>query len=69
MTARPMVSSVEGTSALGLIIGLLLAVAVLVGAWFVIADGLGRPSITVNDHTDNALPLVDRQAPRSRVHA
>ena len=69
MTARPTVSLVDRTSTLGLVVGLLLAVAVIVAAWLAATDALGRPSITVNDHTDNAVPLVDGQAPGLRVDA
>jgi hypothetical protein len=53
----------------GAAIAALLAVIVLLGAWFLVLDaGRGRP-VNVNDHTDNAVPTVDRQAPRLPVIA
>ena len=59
MTDRETVVVAAGGSAYGLIVGLLLAVVLLLGVWFVMLDGRGGPSTRVNDHTDNSVPMVD----------
>jgi hypothetical protein len=53
----------------GLGLASLLAVVVLLGAWFFVLDRGPRPSVTVNDHTDDSVPMVDRQAPRLSAFA
>ncbi|MBI3749737.1 MAG: hypothetical protein HY262_12975 [Chloroflexi bacterium] len=46
----------------GLLAGIALAAVLLLGAWLV-AGGLGRASVRVNDHTNDAVPTVDLRAP------
>ena len=62
MTTRHAATGVDGPPTFGLIVGVLLAVAVLVGAWLLLTDGIGRHSIRVNDHTDDSAPTVDLRA-------
>ena len=55
--------------ATGAVLAILLALVVLLGLWFVAFEGGAGRSIDANDHTDNSVPLVDRQAPRLPVGA
>lgn len=59
----------DGVPAIGLIVAILVAVTVVLGAWFAFGGGWGGPSVTVNTHTDNAVPTVDLPAPRPPVIA
>jgi hypothetical protein len=67
-TGRAAIGAVPDRTA-GAVLAILVALVVLLGIWFVALDrGTGR-SIDVNDHTDNSVPLVDRQAPRLSIGA
>lgn len=50
------------TTTVGLVLGTLLAVIVLAATRFVLTGGLGGPSVTVRDDTDNAVPTVHLRA-------
>lgn len=65
---RAAVGRDRGSTA-GAILAILLAVIVLLGAWFFVLGGGGRPSITVNTNTDNAVPTVELRGPAPRVAA
>jgi hypothetical protein len=53
----------ETRSSAGVVLAVLLALILVLATWFLVAGAMGRPSITVNDHTDNAVPTVDLKAP------
>ncbi len=57
-----MAATTAPSSAVGAVLGLLLALIVLVGAWFLVLGGGAGHATTVNDHTDDSIPMVDRQA-------
>ena len=57
------------TPGFGLLAGIALAAILLLGAWLIVAGGLGRSSIRVNDHTNDAVPTVDLRAPARPVVA
>jgi hypothetical protein len=69
VTARQAsVAGATGRTA-GAVVVALIAVSLLLGAWFVLLGGGRGRSVNVNDHTDNAVPTVDRQGPRLSVVA
>lgn len=61
--------TVADAPALGLLLGVALATALLVGAWLLLANGIGRPATRVNDHTDDSVPTVDLRTPSRPVTA
>lgn len=59
----------ETRSSAGVVLAVLLALILVLATWFLVAGGMARPSITVNDHTDNAVPIVDLTVPAWPVTA
>lgn len=69
MTARSAAAAAAPGWTVGAVLATLLAVIVLLGAWFFVLDGGRRQSVNVNVPTDDSVPTVDRQAPRLPIDA
>jgi len=53
----------------GVTLGIALALVLMLGVWFMVLERGNAPSVTVNDHTDNAVPTVDLRLQRLPVIA